>query len=599
MSSLDTSSFTQKNTIDQLLESIFDEEIWAWKELWKAAEITYSYDTSQILNGKNICINTTLFEKCGWLDIENFWNKTDTQKTVELKNAYQNAHNIITQKIHDIQSWKETLANNTNSQSLYGYQALEEKEKLMLYTLGALVFEWEKAWLSSILTHPKKQAQTQDELNTQVFGEKISSSKEETKYTLTHTQEKLKKYGTERLSEKEISRYTKYLHTLGIYKWKKIKIPSLSIPEEINDSFLNAKINKEDIINLSNMGMDIIGLNSEQKAVIDSYAESMSDGPEGLKIPTTFPQIQIRHLLKNLFNHEIDTHSVTEHNNQQIIGNTRWAGSLEKDEWLAMLMENMFIYGEQICTRDPKTGKTIINIEILDPRIYMITTLGWEKLSWDDLDDFLEITKKLYGDSLWAEERKRRIFRWTNEAHMSPQLKDASYIRWMRKAGEQINSYILSDWNEWIDFYELFGGKFWFKNIELFRKIKSEKQSNNIIQPFFLADMMYFLLQKNIISLHDIKNKKISKIKNISSDFFEFLQKKYPFLDFWIEVQQEILKKFNKEVNHILFWMKYALFEIIAESNQEIQEILPEKITKRIEKWQKKSNRFQQYGTQK
>jgi hypothetical protein len=77
-------------------------------------------------------------------------------------------------------------------------------------------------------------------------------------------------------------------------------------------------------------------------------------------------------------NEEFEPYVSLDHNFQQLLWRLRWAGSSMKDEWVAILMGELFMYWENLLTIDDDWDKIIdINKISIDPN----NLLMWEILS--------------------------------------------------------------------------------------------------------------------------------------------------------------------------------------------------------------------------
>lgn len=80
--------------INDITSLVYDEKIWIWQEMWKVAEVTYSYvnvdeytDEKITLNWKEVNLNTTLFVSLWKLNLENFIKSSDDEKIKKIKKA--------------------------------------------------------------------------------------------------------------------------------------------------------------------------------------------------------------------------------------------------------------------------------------------------------------------------------------------------------------------------------------------------------------------------------------------------------------------------------------------------------------------------------
>ncbi len=520
---------TIENLVNEWNSLIFDEEIWIKKELWKIAEVTYSYD-------KKTWVNITLFVKWWWLDLELF-NKSDYSAREKLiTKAKQNIENIIENKIDLIDSFLNKIpdTNNkieTNLKEIFE-NSLIEKRNFLKYCLLALPFEIEKAWIENPIGI-NNQVNAEMELQAidhELFWWEIKSNSQEAIMAYEYIYEKYR-HNRAKLSPKEKSRFINYLSHMRDYLPSEYRYIKKEKPKEIDTKFLEYELNRSDYILSFNL---IIEALEKLKHLVESNDEidSISDWPNWFQIPTSekFDSMNIlRFLLLN--SHETLAHNVSDHNSRQLMWNLRWSGSTEKDEWIAMLLEQLFKYWEELYKIDNDWDK-IIDIKKVQINSYFSKTFAWEIFNSDQLLDFLELSEKIDTDVISPKARFDRLKR-NNKTYV--QHKDTTYTRWLLKAVNQINKFIKSKWKEWINPIDLFIGKISFDETYKLKSIKEEKEKNwekiELVKPLFISDAIYFVINEKLNgNKWDINHEK----------FYDYLKKKYSIFDFSLEEVKKV-----------------------------------------------------------
>jgi len=356
----------------------------------------------------------------------------------------------------------------------------------------------------------------------------------------------------------ELSRYQSYLDKIKIFLPTKYQFIKKEKTPKITGAYLNYDLQRADYILAFNMLIDAFW-KMHHIVKSDKSAGSISDGPEWIYFPMNekFNTITIERFFK-LWMHEIETHSVTDHNSQKILWNLRGSNSTKKDEWAAILMEQVFLYGRNLYTKTPN-GKLIFDISKIQINGYFSKTLMWEILESDEFMDFLELSEIIDPDIIPPRERFKRLKR-NNRSGV--QHKDTTYTRWLLQAIEEINEYILSDGNKWINPWDLFIWKISFEETSKFKKLQNylEKNGNYFddLRPIFVSDAVYYVIEKKLQWLEEHINPK---------DFIEHLEYKYPLFDFIKDLDVEIYFKTNSRI----MWIANVLLQII--SNKKVANI--------------------------
>jgi len=536
---------------------IFDEKIWIGDDLWKIAEVTYSYD-------EETKINTTLFVHWWELNLEEYKNVDRVDKKFLILHAQQ----ILEKKLHEKKSQIKSALNEvellwllTNDQveidkkSIF-INSLKEKYDFIDYCLNAIPFEIEKAWFKSTLTTEQEIEieKKQKELDTKLFGWDIKNNPEETKISYEYISEKYIE-NIDKLTIEQLIRFQWYLYKITQYLPEWYEYKNKEKPKEIKWDFLDLEISKSDYILSFNILVEAL---EKLEHVVESNKDvkSISDWPKGVQFPTTekFKNMKMLRFLK-LASHEIETHNITDYNWKQLIGNLRWAYSTEKDEWVAMLMEQLFMYWNELYKTD-KFWNQIIDIEKVQINSYFTKTLMWELLHDNvELLDFLELSEIIDPDVISPIDRFNRLKR-NNKKWV--QHKDTTYTRWLYKAIKEINKFIVTKWKEGINPEDMFLGKISFSETEKLKRIKETKEAKweslEIIKPLFISDAIYFIINEKL---------KWEEWNITWESFYKYLQKKYPIFNF----TREQINQVSHQTKRNVYWIVNIMLKNIDEDN--------------------------------
>lgn len=530
-----------RELIDYYNSLIFDNKIWKKKWVWKVTEVTYSYD-------KNTNINETLFVNIWDLDLEKYVESDLENRNKLLAKAKKKVEKILWEKIALIQEVLQILQskkysdleNSKQFQKDIFESAVIEKMNLLEYALIALEFEVEKA--TGFLDLSEKQIeQIEDqlqEIDAQLFGWYIRNNPEEVVISYEYI------YGVflrnkEKFQHEELHRFEQYLEKIKPFLPPKYQFIKKEKTPKITGKYLQYDLQRADYILAFNMLIDAFW-KMHHIVKSDKSAWSISDGPEGIYFPMNekFNTITIERFFK-LWMHEIETHSVTDHNSQKILWNLRGSNSTKKDEWAAILMEQVFLYGRNLYTKTPDE-KLIFDASKLQINGYFVKTLMWEILDSDELMDFLELSEIIDPDIIPPVERFKRLKR---NNRWGVQHKDTTYTRGLLQAVEEINQYILTDGAKWLRPTDLFVGKVSFEETNKFQKLqdhleKKWSQFDNL-RPIFVSDAVYYVIEKKLQWLEEHLNPK---------DFIEHLKYKYPLFEFIKTLDAKIYFRKNSRI---------------------------------------------------
>ena len=568
-------SRTLEAFIEEYSSLIFDEESWQKKEIWKIAEVTYSYVYEEW--DKINKLNTTLFVSWGWLNINEYYKADKEWKKTLILTARKNLEKILKEKKQLI---KEALDEIKTVDSLNKAEvetdireifinSLIEKNRLIDYCLNWLDFEIEKAWIEININLEKQEEiqKQQSELDKKLFGWDIKDNPQESVLAYEYIYEKFidNKHILNSLEIKRLENYLSKIENNYLPKW--YKFLRKEKPKQIIWDFLEVQIPRHDYIFSFNALIESL---KKLKHIAESneQVKSISDWPNKVQFPT-WDKYNFMNLLRffKLGNHEFETHSVTDYNSTQLIWNIRWAWSTEKDEWVAMLMEQIFMYGDSLYKKEKNIDwelVDIIDIDKIQINSYFTKTLMWEILNNDELIDFLEIVEKFDPD---VSNFKDRFDRLKRNNKFWVQHKDTTYTRWLLKAINEINTYILSKGLKWIAPEDLFLGKVSFKETQNLKNIKEAKEKKweqiEIIKPLFISDAVYFIINEKLEwEMWDIT---IKKWNTSWEKFYKFLKNKYKIFNF----SKEEINTISYETKRNVYWIVNIMLKNIWKHNIE------------------------------
>ncbi len=575
-----------RDVIKNITSLVFDKKNWFQKEMWKIAEVTYSYTTINPktnnklkINNKIININTTLFISLGELDLDLFENKNDEEKIKYLEKTSKKIQKKLEKKINQIiNSIKEIKFYKKNLKKIKPSQqqrlkilknSLEEKIDLINYWINWLDFELEKATNKTVLTKKEEKNinKKQKKLDKKLFWGEIRKNKAEVEMCLNYIIEALEK-NKNNLTNPEYLKLLKIIAKAKKFTYKNYKYKKQDKPKNILNNLEKYTISREDYILGFNLFIEAFS-KMQFNVETNPFAKSISDWPRGFQIPTTkkFDIFTLpRFLLLN--SHENETHNISEHNSKKIIWKIRWKSSTEKDEWVAILMENMIKYWNQIFKKDKKSWKIIFDTKKLQFNSNFLKIFFWEIMNSKDFFEFLELLEKIDPDNLTPKDRFDRIKR-SNKNFV--QHKDTTYTRWMFFAANEVNKYILTNGKKWINFYDLFIWKVGFEDIEKLKKI-SKEENIKILKPMFLSDIIYFSIKNRLTWEQKINNQDVEK----------FIKSKYPIIDLSENIINNISKKKIKNIEWITSLVLKNIFaqeksETIIEVRSRVDNLMFEK----------------------
>lgn len=524
----DIKTLNFEDLIKNLNLQVFDDVIWNGMWLWKIAELTYSYD-------KSTNINETLFIKIWWLDLVQFKNSSNKEEL--LIKAHDYLKNILDWKIDDIHYAinevhkkidKDLQEEEIILKNIF-INALSEKKQLLEYCIITLPYELEKWWIELQLSNDQIKELDKNiiSIENDIYWGQVHKNPEEVRLSYEYIYE-LFLENQHKLSDDDIKIFKLYIWKIEPYLPENYIFSSKVKLDKLEDTFLDIAIPRADYILAFNMLVDTFG-KMQHVVKSDMFVWSISDAPDGIYFPwhERFDTITIERFF-TLWMHEIETHTLTDYNTKELLGNLRGSWSTEKDEGLAIFMEQIFLYGNKLISINSE-WKPYFDKEKLQLKGYYIKILMWELLDNTQLMDFLHLLDKLNPANISLLESYKRLKR-NNKAGV--QHKDTTYTRGLYILIDEINKYILSDWKEWICVQDLFVWKISFTETQDLVRMKQIKETkNNSLMPLFISDAVYYV----------IKNKLKGSDNNINKEKFQaYLIEKYPLFEFIHNIDYEL-----------------------------------------------------------
>lgn len=508
------------NEFDKLLEKV-NQHLFN-QELADITEVTYAY--ADIWDGK--VINKTLFWTFLWKAYK--WEEKEEEK-VFWKNVGENIQAIYGEtlvklvfKRQQLQKYRQELLsiwteNNSRLQLLLW--SLDYLDTILDLTLTWLPFEAEKAGLNHKISQKEAERRVKqlEEIEKKLFWWNVRKNKYEVRGSY-NTLIELFEEKKETLTPEEQQRFLSYLQILkGKFSflstdskiWEK-KAEKSEIPD-----ILNQEILRESYVKIFEIIFEIYWINKEIKI---EERSSIYDGEDYLGIPESdaYKTLKIQRILE-LIQHEVETHYIIEKNNSQTLGKFRGRDNLQREEWLAMIVE-WFLNWK--------------NLEDIEVSWSIPDLLMWEILSGKEYKDFLEMCAKLKGtkDASGLFLRRKRNYPLN---YPWVQHKDTSYNRGQHKIVEFVK--------KWGNIKDLYVWKVSFDDIEKTKKI-IDAENIKLMYPLLIWELLqYIVLWKSLKE----------------NEFWQYIEGKYLFLN----IRQEIV---NKTIERLTFSMKRKVVEILS-----------------------------------
>lgn len=355
-------------------------------------------------------------------------------------------------------------------------------------TLLCLPIELEKAIGRDFLSTDERYDRVQEieSYQTILYGPRVSTSQKESEKTLERMR-KMWRFGQNNLApnkkEQYIWFYEKLEDTLFHIHWASSWLKESSKPtsewcrhrftEKILHEYGHTPLSRSSYMILFQIYIDILWL--RQTVRINAHVSSIYDGTVFLEIPSIdeYATMSLENILC-LMMHEIGTHYVNQEISQREGLFIRWKGNIEKDEWLAIVMEHLFLWHHFEEMYEVGWSYPPILVAELFPekerREYIALKGEMQKIIWEDP----VITHDL------------RIMRWYPFSWPWCPRKDTVYTRWKAK----ILSAIESGKYELMDF---FSGKIGIDE-SISRKNENAFSKKERFLPFLFPDFILFSL---------------------------------------------------------------------------------------------------------
>lgn len=423
-------------------------------------EVTYAYTQMG-----EYFLNRTLFEDFIW---EKFLE--------DGLFLYQKTQEKLERKIWEVQKYSKIFHNFDPSPEREILLWMLESVRIILeMTQNSLPFEAIKAGFIPDLPlwEISERVAKNEMFETILFDGNIKNSLQESRESLalflSLFQEK-----KEKLSSQEQENFLKYFEmvqkklteTYGEIEIKTYKISQLYSSYD----FLEKPVDRAMYKQIFEKVFALYGLSIP---IIIEERSSIYDGEMALRFPNSpaYEYLKLGKVLA-LIQHEIETHYLIARNNQHVLGSFRGAKNLQREEWLAVFMEEVFL------------GK---KIEKFWANGYASEILFGEILDGKDFQVFLQLLAKLKGEknALWVFLRRKRNYPFS---YFWVQHKDASYGRGVKK----VIDWIVSG----KDISLLYAAKVSFEDIGNILLLQQQKNISPQL-PLFIAEMLLFLLMGN------------------------------------------------------------------------------------------------------
>lgn len=510
----------------------------------KILELTYAYKSTYKINWRNIYFNKDIFETFLWKDFpekpelsqEDFkeLERTIREKTIKIINEFNSILKELIVNDELNYSKKEIIMN-----------AINYNITLLQYFLNSLIFELKKAWYKKYLTKTQIKfiVTKNEEYEKVLYWWKVIDNEEEAlrcyDYMITESEKNKYKITPERYNElqKYLAKIKNELESRWYDVWMKFIYNKKENKEtkDFRDTFWKAEIDRETYMQIFDMIFESLWLRQRTRL---ASAGSVYDWPDFLDIPDNdkFAKLPLDRILK-LVTHEVLWHYISQRNHEKYFWDIRWEWNVEKDEWMAMLLESIMHRWEDIFSVNPVSPE-------------FTTLFAWEILKSDEylkfIDIYWDVTRKLTtNEARFIRYKRNQPINWVWVQH-----KDTTYIRWLLKIIDYLKS--------WWDIFKLINWKFWIKDITSWKIDFS--QNKDFLITFFIVDIIIYkvLLKQKIITW------KLNK-----ESFKDFLKRKYYYL--WIDFDS-MLNDISKEQKLIV----NKVFKVIANKIKSTQYLNPQ-----------------------
>ncbi|PIE85226.1 hypothetical protein CSA08_03125 [Candidatus Gracilibacteria bacterium] len=389
------------------------------------------------------------------------------------------------------------------------------------------------------------------------------------------------------LTKQEVIRYEGYLKKLHLLAPEYTPKVRKKTEKVIDKKWDEVNIYKNDLLIVFDNHFKAIEKhtgNMPKRAYFDENVGGVTDTPEGLLYPKNnekFDFITLSRAAK-LLGHEIGQHGVSLVSHNELVGNIRGKNNLELAEGTAKLVEDLFEFGENLLIDSTDiNGKKvkIINIEKLEYVPNFPKTLMEEILTDKEFLDFLNLNNKVEND------KTSPIQRYLRHKRTGFQRKDVTYTIGRIKAAKYYND-IITGKNKSGEFSDLFIAKVGYDQVDEARYLKNKvdeenklidkenqkKEKRKLPENLMFHEAVYFTIKQR--EKRKKENKKVGNEVN-ASEFYKYMQKKYPFMDFTKEKIDSISFGFKAQLLGAVKMIESAIAS--HDTEEEVKKILNRK----------------------
>lgn len=511
--------------------------------LWIDAilEVTYSYVTEGDLR-----YNVSLFSEYAWYDLEWIknqeghieWGKIDFHG---IKTLF---HNKIERDIKSLNEIKNDLESES-SESLATYWLTENHRNMILRTIedilalldltrNSLDFELWKAWYEHWLSTSEvnDRIRKNKTIEEKVFWWDILDRKDESEYTYAYLRRSLAQYNEltpekkqERVRQKqadrvlddeELNRLQWYINTIWnklIDKWFDVEYSEPETEKTSTQQFFErfswVRIPREQYMQFMQGALELQWLS--QKVKVNPNRWAIYDGPTALEIPASevFESLDFKRVVW-LIVHEILAHYINQANHEKwIFAKLRLTGNIEKEEWLAMLLEKIVKW------------EWFSWIDAINPTFVMV--MAGEVLTWDDYKDFIDLYMQISERKTSVEDNFNRRKRNYPDDIVWVQHKDVAYVRGLLRVIKYLKA--LEEGWFWWKLSDLFTWKVWMEAIEQWL-IAFDHEA--MLFPILSVEILLFILT----SQEETDANRKFRLRH--DDFVSYIENKY-----WLVINQQ------------------------------------------------------------
>lgn len=468
-----------------------------WEELQDIIEVTYAYTSKNGLD-----FNRTLFQKLVKGDPSSSFEDNITY----LESTLLKAQNTLEWK--KILAWAykkelESLPSHPRIQILMG--SIDYFLDIVDLTILWLPFEGEKAGYPHHLSPDEVETRVHqmEEIESRLFWGNIRNDPQEVQRAFVWLRQ-LYEEEKNNLTPEEQEEFTSYIEqvrsSFSYEIFDEKQVPEAQIEQNM---FLEKEISREAYVKIFETMFAMYGI---EKPVLVDERSSIYDWADALCIPQSdqYATLPLNRVL-NLIAHEIETHYVIEKNNAQTLWDFRGWGNLQREEWLAKTSERILQGG---------------NLDDIGSWPSIPSLLFGEILDGDTYARFTELRGKLIGSKnshgMYLRAKRNYPLHYRGVQH-----KDTSYNRGEHK----VAAFLKNGW----EVKDLYVGKVNFDDITQAKSIIAS-ENPKLTYPLLIGEILKYVLEG-----HPLKE----------NEFFDFIEKKYPFLDIRSEIANGSIERLN------------------------------------------------------